>query len=418
MNINWFLSSKVRQASHMHKHVWKLLCAQRDLLSPNAIESVELALDSIKKVFTGPLDKPALDGEMSNLEKVANQWLKPYPSAAIRENIEVLLVAIAVAMGIRTFVAQPFKIPTGSMQPTLYGITSNPDFMYSGGSDSELKPNPDFEVPNRVKRFFLYWFTGVSYEHVVAESEGSMQTAHDEPKRFLLFNLKQDFQLGGKTYTVWFPPDRFLLRAGLIDRYGRPNPRVFKPGEDVVKMKSYSGDHLFVDRITYNFRRPNRGEIVVFETKNIPRMAPDQIGQFYIKRLVALGGEKVQIGDDRHLVINGKRLDSTTPHFAGVYSFDPAVPPRDSQYSGHVNETTGRSQAGRGNLAPLFENAAATFDVPPEDYLVMGDNTVNSSDSRTWGSFPRENVIGKALCVYWPFGAQDGRKSRFGLTRD
>ncbi len=194
MNINWFLSSKVRQASHMHKHVWKLLCAQRDLLSPKAIESVELALDGIKKVFTGPLDRSALDGEMSNLEKVANQWLKPYPSAAIRENIEVLLVAIAVAMGIRTFVAQPFKIPTGSMQPTLYGITSNPDFMY-GGSDSDLKPNPDFEVPNRVKRFFLYWFTGVSYEHVVAESEGSMQTTHDEPKRFLLFNLKQDFQL-------------------------------------------------------------------------------------------------------------------------------------------------------------------------------------------------------------------------------
>lgn len=418
MNINWFLSSKVRHASHMHKHVWKLLSAQRDLLTPKAIVSVEGALDSIKKVFTGPLDKAALEAEMANLEKVANQWLKPYPHAAIRENIEVLLVAIAVAMGIRTFVAQPFKIPTGSMQPTLYGITSNPDLMYSGGMEANLKPNPDFEVPNRIKRFFLYWFTGVSYEHVVAEIEGSMQTTQDDPKRFLLFNLKQDFVVGGRTYTVWFPPDRFLLRAGLIDRFGRPNPRVFKSGEDLVKMKSYSGDHLFVDRISYNFRRPTRGEIVVFETKNIPRMSPDQVGQFYIKRLVALGGEKVQVGDDRHLVIDGKRLDASTPHFGGVYSFDPALAPRDSQYSGHVNETTGRAATGRPGLAPLFENGSAVFEVPPEDYLVMGDNTVNSSDSRTWGSFPRENVIGKALCVYWPFGAQDGRKSRFGFTRD
>lgn len=418
MNINWFLSSKVRHASHMHKHVWKLLCAQRDLLSAKAIESIEAALESIKATFTGTLDKAALEAEMSNLEKVANQWLKPYPSAAIRENIEVLLVAIAVAMGIRTFVAQPFKIPTGSMQPTLYGITSNPDFTYSGGMDSDLKPDPDFEIPNPVKRFFLYWFTGVSYSHIVAKADGSMLTAVDEPKRFLLFNLKQDFVVGNETYTVWFPPDRLLLRAGLVDRFGRPNPRVFKRGDDLIKMKSYSGDHLFVDRITYNFRRPTRGEIVVFETKNIPRMAPEHIGQFYIKRLVALGGEKVQIGNDRHLVINGKRLDASTPRFGGVYSFDPATPPRDSQYSGHVNEATGRALANRGNLAPLFETASTVFEVPPEDYLVMGDNTVNSSDSRTWGSFPRENVIGKALCVYWPFGAQDGRKSRFGLTRN
>ena len=91
MNINWFLSSKVRHASHMHKHVWKLLCAQRDLLSPNAIEPVERALGDLDKVCRGPLDKGALDKEMSNLETVANQWLKPYPSPALRENIEVLL---------------------------------------------------------------------------------------------------------------------------------------------------------------------------------------------------------------------------------------------------------------------------------------------------------------------------------------
>jgi signal peptidase I len=415
-NLNWYLSRTVRHATHMRKHVWKILSAQRDLLSVQAIGAVTAALQEMESACAGKVDRKSLQSQMSNLETVANKWLKPYPHAALRENIEVLLVAIAVAMGIRTFIAQPFKIPTGSMQPTLYGVTSNPDFSHYRPADHELRPSPDFEVPNRLKRYFLYWLTGVSYDHVTAGAEGAMQTTHDEPQRFLLFNLKQQFVVGGKTYTVWFPPDKFLQRAGLVDGFGHPNPKVFKLGEDIVKMKSYSGDHLFVDRFTYNFRRPNRGEIIVFETKDITSMRPDQQGQFYIKRLVVLGGEKVRIGNDRHVYINGERLDNSTHHFEKVYSFDPNQPPLESRYSGHINEEVGMREAGRMGLAPLFRNENTIVEVPPGEYMVMGDNTVNSSDSRTWGSFPRGNVIGKALLVYWPFGAQDGRPSRFGFS--
>src|SRR5688572_12178654 len=127
-NLNWYLSRTVRHATHMRKHVWKILSAQRDLLSPQAVGAVTTALDEIQVACDGKLDRKAVRDQMANLETVANKWLKAYPHAALRENIEVLLVAIAVAMGIRTFIAQPFKIPTGSMQPTLYGVTSNPDF--------------------------------------------------------------------------------------------------------------------------------------------------------------------------------------------------------------------------------------------------------------------------------------------------
>jgi signal peptidase I len=249
----------------------------------------------------------------------------------------------------------------------------------------------------------------------VAESEGTMETLDDTPKKFLLFNLYQDFRVGGKNYRVWWPPDNLLKRAGLVNRAQQPNPRLFKPGDDIVKMKSFSGDHLFVDRVTYNFRRPKRGEIIVFKTVNIPGMEQnpdlqDQIGQFYIKRLVVLGGEKVRIGDDRHVVINGTRLDNRTPGFERVYSFDPNVSARESQYSGHVN--------GRAGPAPLFPDESrerGEREVPPRHYMVMGDNTINSSDSRTWGWFPQENVIGRSCFVYWPIGRQDGRPSRFGL---
>ena len=124
MNLNWFLSRTVRHATHMRKHVWKILSAQRDLLSPQAITAVTAAMEGTQRVCEGRLDKKAVEAQMTNLETVANKWLKPYPNAALRENIEVLLVAIAVAMAIRTFIAQPFKIPTGSMQPTLYGVTA------------------------------------------------------------------------------------------------------------------------------------------------------------------------------------------------------------------------------------------------------------------------------------------------------
>jgi signal peptidase I len=400
MNLNWFLSATARQASHMRNHVWKILSAQRDILSPQAIEAVEQSLDELDDIRRGPLDKKRLETQMTRLEEAANKWLKPYPHAGMRENVEVLLVAIAVAMGIRTFFAQPFKIPTGSMQPTLYGVTSNP-------IGPDLRPQPDFEVPNRLKRFVLFWVTGVGFDHVVAKGDGTLQASIDEPSRFLLFNLKQSFAVGDHTYTVWFPPDKLLQRAGLLDG-GRPISKTFKTGEDILKVKSYSGDHLFVDRFTYNFRRPRRGEIIVFETKDIAGMNPAQHGQFYIKRLVALGGERVRIGDDRHIYINGQPLTTNTPHFEKVYNFDPSQPPMENQYSGHVNGS-------RTSYAPYFPDDKTEFIMPEGHYMVMGDNTLNSYDSRGWGPFPQENVIGRSFFVYWPFGSQDGRKSRFGL---
>jgi len=415
MTLNWFLSRKVRDATHMWKHVHKIVSAQRDVLSLEAFRKVEEAIENVRTSIRAKEPPPALDIRITELEAVATKWLKPYPSAALRENVEVLLVAIAVAMGIRTFIAQPFKIPTGSMQPTLFGVTSNPDFSHGfRNPPADMGPEPDFEVPPLWKRFFIYWFTGVGYDYKVAEEDGELKPVEDVPKKLLLFNFYQSFAIGDRTYKVWFPPDNLLKRAGLLGRFGEVIPRRFKKGEVILKIKSISGDHLFVDRVTYNFRRPHRGEIIVFETDNIKGMSQDQHGQFYIKRLVALGDEQVRIGDDRHLVINGKRLDSNTPHFENVYSFDPAKPPVENEYSGHVNETVASTLPGKSNLAPLFPTETSTFTVPPNHYMVMGDNTLNSYDSRGWGPFPRENVIGRSFFVYWPIGSQDGHRSRFG----
>jgi signal peptidase I len=389
VSLRWFLSKTVRQAAAMRKHVLKILNHQRDILSPQALEAVQAAMASCQKAVAENADKPALEEQMENLEKAANKWLKPYPSAAWRENVEVLLVALAVAMGIRTFFLQPFKIPTGSMQPTLYGVTSE-----------NLINEPNFKTPTGLPRV-RQWFAGVSYIHLVAKNDGPLELV-DRPFRILIFNIWQKLIAGGKTFIIWFPPDYGAPPAGSLEgRAGlQPGLSSFTNGRDIVKLRVNAGDHLFVDRMTYNFRPPKRGEIIVFETKGIDSLPQDQ---FYIKRLVALGGERVQLGDDRHLIINGKPLDASTPHFENVYSFNPKEPPRDSRFSGHVNFPY---------LAPYFQGKPDGVAVPPDHYMVMGDNTMNSLDSRAWGDFPSTNVIGKSFFVYWPITDRFGWSNR------
>jgi len=258
------------------------------------------------------------------------------------------------------------------------------------------------------------WFAGDSYVHFVADSDGEMERI-DQPVgigRFgSILKIYQKFVFAGKTHTIWFPPD--MGGGDLASRAGLQFGRHYKRGEEVINLRVRSGDHLFVDRLTYNFRAPKRGEIIVFETKGIfsfdssgrNRMPQDQ---FYIKRMVALGGEHVQLGDDRHLRINGRRLDVRTPHFEFVYGFNPKEPPQESHYSGHVNQSVARQFGYQYELAPLFEDQASSFDVPARNFMVMGDNTMNSFDSRGWGSFPANNVIGRSCFVYWPFSSRFG----------
>jgi signal peptidase I len=381
MKLRWFLSATVRLATDMRKHVQKLLNAQRDILSPQAVSAVQDALQQLKTALDANADDAALQKHVESLEQTANKWIKPYPSAEWRDNVEVFLVAIVVAMGIRTFFVQPFKIPTGSMQPTLFGVKTE-DLRYDSG----------FNMPGFFQRAYELAVHGAIYHQFIAPQDGEILSLAPLD-HFLHFINKQTLwvQYAGSEQqapvTVWFGPDdqKNLYDAGLLRSY----PTVFHKGERIICFKETTGDHLFVDRLTYNFRPPHRGEIIVFKTRGIKGI--DDQDQFYIKRLVGLGGETVSVGEDRHVRIDGRRLEATTafPHFANVYGFDPAAQPRESHYSGHT-------------LAGNLRTPERSIAVEPGHFFAMGDNTVNSLDSRYWGALPEENVIGKSFFVYWP----------------
>src|SRR5947209_2857256 len=175
--LRWFHSRKVRQAVDMRRPVRKLLGAQRDLLSheqiqeiskaarelrnaqrdllsPEQIQEISKAARELRNAIAAGDRLEGIETRMKNLEKVANENLKPYPSASLRENIEVFLVTGAVVLALRTFFFQPMAIPSGSAQPTLWGITFE-----------NLKGKAGVEIPHGLNRVFQACWSGVHYYH-------------------------------------------------------------------------------------------------------------------------------------------------------------------------------------------------------------------------------------------------------------
>ncbi len=438
--IRWLKSRKIRAAAQMRHQVRKHLNAQRDILSAKAVQALEESIRRSGKAIRHGAIPGETEIALKDLETTANQWLRPYPNPGLRDNVEVFLVVAVALMGFRAFFFQPMAIPTGSAQPTFYGIVGE-----------NLRDNPDAVVPSGLKKWYRSWIHGESYYHVTAKNKGFFKIIDSEPDPVFPFVYKQRFKIGDQKYTVWFPPKHVSREAnlwhyaGLSHRF--PSSRKhFEKGETIIKIKVTSGDRLFVNRLIYNFRRPRRGETIVFKSTGLEGQGLTA-NTHYIKRLVALGEETVSIGDDRRIRINGQPLDASDSGFEFVYGFNPNNPPQKDAYSGHVNGTVerrwrnwdrsrhfGRSYSWKEMLehfetegphecpeydgkpmptnSPKFRNADAEFVVRENHYLTFGDNTLNSRDSRYWGDIPREKVIGKSGFVFWPISERFGWHAR------
>ena len=150
----------------------------------------------------------------------------------------------------------------------------------------------------------------------------------------------------------------FAIRTFLLGPYKIPTGS--------MRMTFLEGDRIFVDKVSYRFHHPERGDIIVFKY-------PLDRKKDFVKRLVGLPGDKIKI-DSGKLIINGKEMDN---------------PPFSEHYYYNRNDWP-------------YGKEGQIIVVPEKNYFAMGDNSAQSSDSRYWGFVPEKNMVGKAFFIWWP----------------
>lgn len=179
------------------------------------------------------------------------------------------------------------------------------------------------------------------------------EQARREPKRWLLAKWKN-----------WGEPLVIAAVLAIVIRTFIFGPYKIPTGS--MKPTFMENDKIFVDKLSYRFYAPERGDIIVFKY-------PLDRKKDFVKRLVGLPGDTVEIRKGVVLV-NGKPM--TEPPFGAQIYYN--VEDWDYGKAGHV------------------------FRVPDDHFFTLGDNSAHSADSRQWGFVPKKDLIGKAFMIWWP----------------
>ncbi len=354
------LKKQIKHVLHDARHARHM---REDLVEPRLIHAIEEVEAQVNDAWAGR----DYAGAERHAEELIRRTRAVYPQKThprMREYTEILVVAIGVAMAFRTFFVQPFKIPTGSMEPTLYGIQI----------EAQNGRGVMDRFPLNLVSLALF---GDRYIEVRARQSGVVSRLVEDETR---------------TYV--------LSTDGLVPPIRRDMTRHFEVGDFIeqgqvlASGRVRAGDHIFVNKMRYNFRPPRRGDVFVFNTHGVthPQVKSDT---FYIKRLVGMPGETIRI-DEPYLIANGERV------------MEPDVFRRQVQdthlgYRGFV-------------LAPpapgvptILSHPRAELRLGPTEFLPMGDNSHHSLDGRYFGGIDRRNIVGPAVAVYWPISSRWGR---------
>jgi len=125
-----------------------------------------------------------------------------------------------------------------------------------------------------------------------------------------------------------------------------------------------NGDYVLTDELTYHFRAPERGEVVVFHD-------PQDWSTFFIKRVIGLPGDRVVIKDSQVTIYNSAHPNG--------FTLDETYLPAGTQTSGNIDIT-----------------------LTSTTYYMLGDNRPFSYDSRSWGPLPAKNIVGLVRVRLWP----------------
>lgn len=377
---DFFLPAHVKTLNEFHAILLKEHRYYHDFLPSRERERLDAALLEVEGTLSDPA-LPSMDAEKINALMAKHQTVAYLgKNHGWREFAELLLVVLIVVLGVRSYFIQPFKIPTHSMRPTLYGVVAEP----------RTQPAPWFG-----QQIFDAVVHGRTYHQITATASGSIDELYES--KFGPLTITK-ISAAGRTYWTWAELATLLKGEPSLD-IGRS----VIAGEDILNISIQSGDHIFVNKMSYHFTQPSRGSVIVFSTHGIDGIRANQgrrgiaTSQFYIKRCVALGGDTISI-DPPYLYINGQILHG--PAFERIYS--KGTDAYGFPYKGYVNS---------GGLQGSLNRPTDSVTIPDNAVWAMGDNSTDSEDSRYWGPMPKENLVGSGLFVYWPFSA------RWGLIR-
>ncbi|HBF35222.1 TPA: signal peptidase I [Candidatus Sumerlaeota bacterium] len=274
--------------------------------------------------------------------------------ATLREWFDALIIAFMLAMFIRLFVAELFKIPSASMTPTLLGTQADQGVSF-------------YDVNKDGVEDMLLWRQGNTGE--------------------------------------WQLPDVYLRKGDHYEYAGIADGTLPKIAAADMEQRQ---DRILVAKFFYWFAPPKRGDIVVFK---VPETIFETNKPIYIKRAVGLPGETLtfeptdgvrgHMNTMAHLVVDGKRAE--TPDFFQRQRYE-FCDPRGFEYRSVL----------RGYMEPFQHPITATYKnwgasgaeiskikVPDDSIYVFGDNTVSSMDSRYWGAVELARLRGKAIFRYY-----------------